>query len=206
VAMTADPPPGLAAAISFAGGRGSRAANDVCQEDDLVAAFGAMGRTSRIPMLWVYAQNDQFFGPTLAWRMFSAFTTAGGKTEFIAAPAFGGEGHYLFSAGTAEWPATVDGFLAARHLGLREPLELPKPAALAPPSQLSTKGREDFSSYLAAAPHKAFAVAANGAYAWRTRKRDADEARAAALQACAQFRPDCWIYAVDDGLSVAKPR
>jgi dienelactone hydrolase len=204
VALTADPPPGLAAAISFAGGRGSRAANDVCQENDLVAAFGAFGRTSRTPMLWVYAQNDRFFGPTLAWRMFSAFTTAGGNAEFIAAPAFGEEGHYLFSAGTAAWPATVDGFLAARHLGLRDPLDPPKPAALAPPAQLSAKGRGDFSNYLAASPHKAFAVAPNGAYAWRTRKRDAEDARAAALQACAQYRPDCGIYAVDDALAVQR--
>src|SRR5882757_3257871 len=55
VALTADPPAGLAAAISFAGGRGSRADNDVCDEDALVREFGALGRTSRIPMLWIYA-------------------------------------------------------------------------------------------------------------------------------------------------------
>ncbi len=38
VALTADPPPGLAAAINFAGGRGSRADDDVCDEDSLVRA------------------------------------------------------------------------------------------------------------------------------------------------------------------------
>ena len=51
LALTADPPPGLAAAINFAGGRGSRADNDVCDEDALVRAFATLGRTSRIPTL-----------------------------------------------------------------------------------------------------------------------------------------------------------
>ena len=59
-------PPGLAAAISFAGGRGSRADDDVCDEAALVRAFATLGRTSRIPMLWIYAENDKFFGPD--WR------------------------------------------------------------------------------------------------------------------------------------------
>ena len=63
LALSADPPPGLAAAINFAGGRGSRADNDVCDEDALVRAFATLGRTSRIPTLWIYAQNDKFFGP-----------------------------------------------------------------------------------------------------------------------------------------------
>jgi dienelactone hydrolase len=59
VGLGADPPPGLAAVISFAGGRGSSADDSVCDEDALVHAFAAMGRTSRIPMLWIYAQNDK---------------------------------------------------------------------------------------------------------------------------------------------------
>jgi len=205
VALTADPPPGLAAAISFAGGRGSRADNDVCQDNDLVSTFGVFGRTSRTPMLWVYAQNDKFFGPELAWRFFTAFTKAGGKAEFVAAPAFGEEGHYLFSSGTAEWPALVDGFLAAHHLGLTTPLDPPTPPALAPSGQLGAGGRKDFATYLAASPHKAFAVAPNGAYAWRTRQRSAEAARAAALEACAKYRPDCTVYALDDALA-AEPR
>ena len=68
LALTADPPPGLAAAINFAGGRGSRADNDVCDEA-LVRAFATLGKTSRIPTLWIYAQNDKFFGPELVRRI-----------------------------------------------------------------------------------------------------------------------------------------
>lgn len=77
VALTSDPPAGLAAAISFAGSRGSRADNDVCDQDALVREFAALGRTSRIPMLWIYARNDKFFWPDLAHRMHAAFAGAG---------------------------------------------------------------------------------------------------------------------------------
>src|SRR5271170_1089607 len=39
VALTADPPPGLVAAISFAGGRGSEETDKVCRPDRLIDAF-----------------------------------------------------------------------------------------------------------------------------------------------------------------------
>src|SRR5208283_1257414 len=53
VALTADPPPGLIAAISFAGGRGSQESDQVCGPDRLIEAFRTYGGRSRIPMLWV---------------------------------------------------------------------------------------------------------------------------------------------------------
>ena len=62
VALTADAPPGLAAAISFAPGRGSSSADTVCGEKQLVSAFAEYGKTSRVPLLWVSAENDHFFG------------------------------------------------------------------------------------------------------------------------------------------------
>ena len=86
IALTADPPPGLAAAISFAGGRGSRGDNDVCDQGALVREFATLGRTSRIPMLWIYAQNDKFFWPDLAHRMYAAFNGAGGRARIHRCP------------------------------------------------------------------------------------------------------------------------
>lgn len=50
------------------GGRGSRDDHEVCNEDGLVQAFASFGKTSRVPMLWVYATNDSYFGPDLARR------------------------------------------------------------------------------------------------------------------------------------------
>ncbi|MBF0530979.1 MAG: dienelactone hydrolase family protein, partial [Deltaproteobacteria bacterium] len=97
VALTAESLPGLIAAISFAGGRGSVREDFVCEEQSLVEAFRTFGQTSRTPMLWVYSENDRYFHPRLAREMHKAFTAAGGRAELIIAPAFGSDGHKLFS-------------------------------------------------------------------------------------------------------------
>ena len=105
--------------VNFAGGRGSSAPDTVCNEDDLIYAAGRYGAESRhLPELWIYSQNDHFFGPSLAHRLFDAFTTAGGKATFMAAPAYGDDGHKYFDDVNA-WKPTVDGFL--RQIGFLPP-------------------------------------------------------------------------------------
>jgi dienelactone hydrolase len=121
LALTAKPPAGLVAGISFAGGRGSPAADEVCNAPDLINAFRKFGKTSRIPMLWVYAQNDHFFSPQLAAEFYKAFTTAGGTAQFVSAGSFGADGHHLFSqAGIPIWTPMVDAFLQSQNLVLRK--------------------------------------------------------------------------------------
>jgi len=205
IALAATAPPGLVAVISFAGGRGSRADDDVCDEPALVRAFGALGKTSRIPMLWIYSENDKFFRPELAHQMHAAFTAAGGRAQLIDAPAFGNDGHTLFSRGIPLWTPMVDRFLREQNLGTRELVAAPLPAALSPPPWLREKGRSAFEAYLAAAPHKAFAVSPTGGFAYRIGQRSATAAHDAALVGCAKFAADCAVYAVDEEL-VGKER
>jgi len=111
IALSVNPPPGLTAVISFAGGlvRAQHLASDPRSAGDeagLVEAFRTLGQSSRTPMLWVYAANDSYFRPELAHQLFAAFTSAGGRAKLIDAPAFGTDGHQLFSAGVAMWPKT----------------------------------------------------------------------------------------------------
>jgi dienelactone hydrolase len=201
VALASRPPPGLAAVISFAGGRGSRSDNDVCSPDALVAAFASYGKTARVPMLWVYAENDKYFGPELARRMHAAFNGAGGRAQLIEAPAFGEDGHALYSAkGIPIWTPMVDRFLREHNLGSRDLIALSAPG-LPPPSQLKELGQKNFESYLAAGPHKAFAVSPRGAFAYRAGHRTEQEARDDALAACAKYTKDCEIYAIDNKLA-----
>jgi dienelactone hydrolase len=131
VALTSDPPPGLVAAISFAGGRGSQAKDEVCNSAELINAFHDFGKKSRIPMLWVYAQNDHFFSPRLAAEFYRAFTGAGGTAQLVTAPPFGEDGHALFSSdGTPIWAPMVDAFLKSQNLVLRKtPPTSPEPPA-----------------------------------------------------------------------------
>ena len=62
--------------------------NNNCAPNKLVEETAAFGRTSRIPMLWIYAENDTYFGPELTKRMHEAFIAAGGKAEYHMLPPF----------------------------------------------------------------------------------------------------------------------
>ncbi|MBR0903940.1 S9 family peptidase [Bradyrhizobium liaoningense] len=201
VALAAQAPPGLVAAISFAGGRGSREDDDVCNPDGLVQAFATFGRTSRVPMLWVYASNDSYFDLALARRLHDGFRTNGGNATFIAAPPYGEDGHYLYSvAGRPQWTPYVDAFLRERGLVGRDILGPPDP--LPPPRQLNEAARAEFARYLASMlPHKAFAVSPNGGYGWRAGRATVDDAQRDSLGACMKWSPTCTLYAVDDRLA-----
>jgi dienelactone hydrolase len=200
VALTADPPPGLVAAISFAGGRGSSSDDEVCHADRLIDAFHTFGERSRIAMLWVYAENDHFFGPVLAQRFKAAFQSGGGHVDFITAPAFGSDGHQLFSpAGIAIWTKYVDAFLQKQNLMPRQTLlPLPPRPPLAAPQALSASGRGAFETYLMSAPHRAFAMSPDGYYGWRTGQRTAERASAGAMQLCGGSARHCRVVFVDE--------
>lgn len=202
VALTAiDPPPGLKAAISFAGGRGSMARDTVCHPDNLVAVFDELGKTSRVPMLWVYAKNDHFFNPALAARFYSAFIKEGGIVEFVSVPPYGKEGHFLFSMeGVKQWEPLVDAFLQQNHLVFVKQL-LPLPSPLKAPSNLSETAKKAFAAYAISAPYKAFASAPDGSFGWRSGQRTVDKAKEGALAYCHYYSPKhCKLIAVDDEL------
>lgn len=109
IAAASKPLKGLVGVVNFAGGRGSRGPDDVCKPDELVAAAASYGRGSRVPELWIYSVNDRFFGPELAQRLHRAFTAAGGQARFVAAPAYGEDGHRYIRA-MESWAREVDAF------------------------------------------------------------------------------------------------
>jgi dienelactone hydrolase len=116
IALASRNPPGVKAIINFAGGRGGRSnlqPNNNCAPDRLIAAAGEFGKTARIPSLWIYTENDSFFGPVISKRMADAFRHAGGRVEYHLLPAFGEEGHVLVTSQTAlaSWRPIVDKFL-----------------------------------------------------------------------------------------------
>src|SRR5262249_27631082 len=160
---------------------------------------------SRTPMLWVYAKNDGFFAPELAHRFRDAFGAGGGKVTFIDAPAFGRDGHFLFSVNSAStWTPYVDDFLHVQNLPARATASVSASASLGTlpaPSQLNENGRNEFLQYTSHAPHKAFAVAPDGAFGWRSKQPTAADASREALEACARHSEHCSLYAVDDALA-----
>jgi pimeloyl-ACP methyl ester carboxylesterase len=106
----------IKAVIVFAAGRGGRVdgkPNNNCNPDKLVAATAEFGRTARVPMLWIYTENDTYFGPDLSRRMHEAFVGAGGDAEYHLVGPFGNEGHGLIDAreGVPIWSPLVSRFL-----------------------------------------------------------------------------------------------
>ena len=190
MALSRDPPPGVLAAVNFAGGRGHfPERNAVCEPEKLVAAAGQFGRGARLPMLWLYAENDKSFGPALARQMFNAYLAGGGKAELVMAPPFGEDGHFLFALGLNEWRLPVDEFLRRMRL----PTTLPQPRPV-PPPEITGKAAEAFRKYAESPlPNKAFAASARGAYAWKSGANSPAAARAEAMTVCQQRGAACAI-------------
>ncbi|MDX2156017.1 MAG: prolyl oligopeptidase family serine peptidase [Hyphomicrobiaceae bacterium] len=108
--------PHLQAVINFAGGRGAHAwgrPNAVCGLDGLVTAASRFGAANRVPTLWLYSENDSYFGPDVAAAMATAFSASGGRAEFHLLGAYGLEGHNLADdrGGWALWGRQLSQFL-----------------------------------------------------------------------------------------------
>jgi dienelactone hydrolase len=115
VAAAIEPLDGLVGIVNFAGGRGSRSPDNVCNEGRLVKAMGEFGEASRVPALFIYSENDHFFGPALAQRLHAAYVRGGGKAEFVVAPPSGDDGHGYFIREVGDWSPRVTEFL--RRIG-----------------------------------------------------------------------------------------
>jgi dienelactone hydrolase len=108
--------PPLKAVVAFAPGRGGQVngeANRNCAPDKLIAAARQFGERTRIPSLWLYAENDSYFGPDLSRRLADAYRLAGGRAEYHLLPALGRDGHNLIHMKEAEplWSPLLEKFL-----------------------------------------------------------------------------------------------
>lgn len=120
ITLAAMQPAGVQAAINFAGGGGGNPETrprDPCSPKAMAALFESYGKTARMPTLWVYSENDLYFGATLPQQWFAGFKAAGGRGEYQLYPPHGDNGHLLFSRGPEVWQPRVQQFLAT--LGYR---------------------------------------------------------------------------------------
>lgn len=164
VALVANPPPGLKAAISFAGGRGGDGKGDLCDENGLIDGFKQFGKHAHLPMLWIYSENDKWFPPPYAKKFEAAYQKGGGTDEFVLAPPDGEDGHHLYGH-VAAWAPIVEPFLREHQLlPLPVPYAEPDPPDVTAPAGLSKGGLEGFRNFLILGPRKAFAT--NGMSAW----------------------------------------
>jgi dienelactone hydrolase len=102
--------PGVKAVINFAGGGGGNPVamyQNPCSEYSLRRMFGKWGVTARTPSLWVYTENDEYFGPKYPKGWFEAFKAEGGIGEYLAMPAYKDKGHGFWALAPELWRAKV---------------------------------------------------------------------------------------------------
>jgi dienelactone hydrolase len=194
-------PAGVVGVLNFDGGYHAMAKPDeACSPDRLVGTVASLGRTARVPALWLYAENDRSYGPELAHRMIAAYTAGGAPARLQILPPFGTDGHDLIIGAAAEtWLTVAEPFLAELKLPTAVTIDLPEPAPLPTPTGLSPDCQRAFASYVAIrSDFKAFAIDDKGACGLAPASRTATEARDRSVAECKSNTSGtaCHVYAV----------
>jgi dienelactone hydrolase len=205
VALAAMNPPGVQLAINFAGGGGGNPKTQPqrpCSPQKLEHMFKTYGTTAKVPMLWVYTENDMYFGPKYPREWFEAFRAAGGQAEFEQYPPHGDDGHLLFSRFPQVWQPRVARFLDAHGFPSRGPALAALPEEGKVPF-VGDSGREGYRKFLLKSAPRAFAVAPNGAWGWADGGQDPS---GRALGFCNRSgKGECKLYVVDHEVVFKSP-
>lgn len=127
LALAKADPKAISAIVVFAPGRGGHAddaSNKVCAPHTLVAASGEFGKAARVPVTWLVAGNDSYFGPAFSRQLADAFRAGGDKVDFRNLPPVGSEGH---------WMIETEAGVKAASRELDRVLKMPRPAAVKNP-------------------------------------------------------------------------
>jgi dienelactone hydrolase len=118
IAIAAKNPEGVVAAVNFAGGGGGNPASRPerpCSEARLRDLYAVYGRTAKLPTLWLYSENDRYWGKELPRRWFEGYVKSGGRGEFVQLrpldPSKGDDGHAIFTRDPAAWREPFEAFL-----------------------------------------------------------------------------------------------
>lgn len=110
--LASQPIDGLMGAIDYAGGRTNMTAVSSASELNkmMVSGFAEFGKTTRVPTLWVFAENDSRYTANTIRASHEAFQAAGGKARLLLSPPIEGDGHHIYHK-PAFWRAAVKAYL-----------------------------------------------------------------------------------------------
>lgn len=81
--------------------------------------FAEAGRAGKLPMLWLYSENDRNYRAGAIQSYHRAFIQAGGAAELRLFPPIGHDGHILLPGAVTVWQSAVQDFLT--RIGLDQP-------------------------------------------------------------------------------------
>ena len=203
LATVARQPAGLVGAINFSGGSGGNpdtSPGNPCSAKALGQYWGGLAKTSATPMLWLYWQNDLFWGEHIPRQWHQAWQAGGGQAEFHSLAPITGDGHFGQDRDMDHWLPLADAFL--NRLGFTQPAIVNRPAPTrfarvddVDAVPISARSRvAGYDKFLAAKPPRAFAVGDQGAWGYAT----GDYVTGRALGFCQRSGQHCTLYAVDD--------
>jgi dienelactone hydrolase len=91
-------PPGVIGAVNFSGGRTDATLYESAGALNrmMVSGFATLGKTTRLPSLWVFAENDTRYSANTIRAAHAAFVQAGGTAKLALSPPLAGDGHFIY--------------------------------------------------------------------------------------------------------------
>jgi dienelactone hydrolase len=189
LALAARNPPGLRAVVNVSGGIRPLSQDGGpgirCTPEDLVGLFADLGKRSRMPSLWLYAENDSLFPADYVRGLHEAYVAKGGHTDFHMFEPIGTDGHNMFTHadGMLRWIPALDRFLRANKLPTYDPAPLD---ALSGELGLNAQGRALLARYYGRPTDKILVM--SNSKRWQSIKygaADLDVAEKQGLEECA---------------------
>lgn len=196
-------PQGLLGGINFAGGIGGDPEGQPgqpCSPNSIASYWNSLAKNAKVPMLWLYWQNDKFWGEEVPKKWHKAWVDGGAQARFVSLPPSGEDGHNGINADMDHWLPAVDAYL--EQLGFNKPSIVYKP----PPSEFAdiadvakvpfeSKGQPSaYTRFLELKLPRAFALGNKGGWGYSS----GDYAVGRALGNCQRTGQICQLYAVDD--------
>jgi len=195
-------PEGLIAVLSFAAGRGGNPdfrPGVPCAIEPVAKLLESVGKTVKAPVLLHYAENDLYFNAQTSRLWYERFAAGGARAEYVLQPAFGRDGHYMFSEvlGVRYWLPAVEQFLGKHgipfeRLDAKNPLQQVEHL----PQARTDACRGLYRAFLEAPGPRAYAFSGDGRCGFAGGLPDAAEV---AVRECRiNAKEPCALYAVDE--------
>jgi dienelactone hydrolase len=203
VATVGRNPKGLIGGINFSGGTGGnpdKTPGNPCGVAQISSYWGSIAKNSPIPMLWLYWQNDKFWGEKFPRDWYEKWIDGGGVADFKMFPPVGDDGHAGLNTDMNTWLPVVDdylnklGFNKSAIVGKSEKSGFAELTNLAKVPISDSSIENFYTKFLASKHPRAFAIGERGASGFAS----GDYATGKAIGFCQRSGQVCKLYAVDD--------